>query len=323
MEGYVVRTVEDGVEALKELQRRSYNLVISDLKMPNMGGLELLEKITEESIPVLTVIMTGFGTVETAIEAMKQGAYDYILKPFKVEEVVHIVAARPRSPAPAAREHPPQGRAVDLQDQRGHRDLAVGREGARPGARRRPSTRSTPTWSACCSEDPKRRRAASSSACARCRRAPSRAWRRRALNFGRGAAALRARTARCWCTAAGRTASCVAARARTPAGQLLLDPAQAQRPHHRHAERLQLHARQQVHRGPAQDAVRAGQPRGGVDRERAPVREPGRRQQGPDHAPTSRWRRTSSRPSSASPTRWRSPTATRAATRSASPCTRA
>src|SRR3954469_4413367 len=91
MEGYVVHTVEDGAEALKELHRRSYNLVISDLKMPNMGGLELIQKITEESIPVLTVIMTGFGTVETAIEAMKRGAYDYILKPFKVEEVVHIV----------------------------------------------------------------------------------------------------------------------------------------------------------------------------------------------------------------------------------------
>jgi response regulator RpfG family c-di-GMP phosphodiesterase len=91
VEGYVVRTVEDGVEALKELQRRSYNLVISDLKMPNMNGLELIEQITNLGIPVLTVIMTGFGTVETAIEAMKQGAYDYILKPFKVEEVVHIV----------------------------------------------------------------------------------------------------------------------------------------------------------------------------------------------------------------------------------------
>src|SRR3954451_18700854 len=91
LEGYVVRTVEDGMEALKELQRRSYNLVISDLKMPNMTGLELIERITALGIPVLTVIMTGFGTVETAIEAMKQGAYDYILKPFKVEEVVHIV----------------------------------------------------------------------------------------------------------------------------------------------------------------------------------------------------------------------------------------
>ncbi len=91
MEGYVVHTVEDGVEAMKELHRRSYNLVISDLKMPNMSGLELIQQISAESLPVLTVIMTGFGTVETAIEAMKRGAYDYILKPFKVEEVMHIV----------------------------------------------------------------------------------------------------------------------------------------------------------------------------------------------------------------------------------------
>jgi response regulator RpfG family c-di-GMP phosphodiesterase len=91
MEGYVVRAVEDGSAALKELRLRPYDLVISDLKMPNMGGLELLEKMAEQNLEVLTVIMTGFGTVETAIEAMKKGAYDYILKPFKVEEVVHVV----------------------------------------------------------------------------------------------------------------------------------------------------------------------------------------------------------------------------------------
>src|SRR5258706_1462125 len=91
MEGYVVRTVEDGSSALRELERRSYNLVISDLKMPGIGGLELLERIAELKANVLTVIMTGFGTVETAIEAMKKGAYDYILKPFKIEEVVHVV----------------------------------------------------------------------------------------------------------------------------------------------------------------------------------------------------------------------------------------
>jgi putative nucleotidyltransferase with HDIG domain len=91
MEGYVVRTVEDGAAALRELKLRPYDLVISDLKMPHMGGIELLENIASNNINVLTVIMTGFGTVETAIEAMKKGAYDYILKPFKVEEVVHVV----------------------------------------------------------------------------------------------------------------------------------------------------------------------------------------------------------------------------------------
>ena len=66
-------------------------MVISDLKMPRMGGLELLKEVARAHPDTLTVIMTGFGTVETAIDAMKRGAYDYILKPFKVEEVVHIV----------------------------------------------------------------------------------------------------------------------------------------------------------------------------------------------------------------------------------------
>jgi response regulator RpfG family c-di-GMP phosphodiesterase len=91
MEGYLVRTAEDGQIAVSELARMSFNLVISDLKMPRMGGLELLEHVSRVQPEALTVIMTGFGTVETAIDAMKQGAYDYILKPFKVEEIVHVV----------------------------------------------------------------------------------------------------------------------------------------------------------------------------------------------------------------------------------------
>jgi len=91
MEGFWVRTAEDGSAALVELSRTQYDLVLSDLKMPNMGGIELLEAITKHTPHVVTVIMTGFGTVETAIDAMKRGAYDYILKPFKVEEVVHTI----------------------------------------------------------------------------------------------------------------------------------------------------------------------------------------------------------------------------------------
>ena len=153
--------------------------------MPNMGGLELLERITDLQIPVLTVIMTGFGTVETAIEAMKKGAYDYILKPFKVEEVVHIVQRgldrqrlQPRTCAcKEALSH--------LQDQRGDRDLAVASRRCWTWCWTRPWTRSTPTSSACCwriPTPPARRRAsraASSSRCARCRRAPTRTSRRR------------------------------------------------------------------------------------------------------------------------------------------------
>jgi response regulator RpfG family c-di-GMP phosphodiesterase len=91
MEGYEVRTAEDGQAALQEMSKTAYDVVISDLKMPKMGGIELLDEIAKRTPNVLTVIMTGFGTVETAIDAMKRGAYDYVLKPFKVEEVVHII----------------------------------------------------------------------------------------------------------------------------------------------------------------------------------------------------------------------------------------
>jgi response regulator RpfG family c-di-GMP phosphodiesterase len=91
LEGYVVHTAEDGAKAITELDRAPYDMVISDLKMPNVGGIELLKEVSTKFPETLTVIMTGFGTVETAIDAMKRGAYDYILKPFKVEEIVHTV----------------------------------------------------------------------------------------------------------------------------------------------------------------------------------------------------------------------------------------
>src|SRR5689334_3697950 len=91
MEGFHVRTAEDGSSALEELSRAHYDLVLSDLKMPRMGGIALLDQISKVAPQAVTVIMTGFGTVETAIDAMKRGAYDYVLKPFKLEEVVHVV----------------------------------------------------------------------------------------------------------------------------------------------------------------------------------------------------------------------------------------
>lgn len=91
MEGFQVLTAADGEHALTLLEAAPVNLVISDLKMPRMGGLELLARIRESHPEVVTLIMTGYGTVETAIEAMKRGAFDYVLKPFKVEEVMHTV----------------------------------------------------------------------------------------------------------------------------------------------------------------------------------------------------------------------------------------
>lgn len=86
-EGYEVTCVEDGQKADEILKKKSFELVISDLQMPHITGLELL-KIVKDNYPnTLFMLITAFGTTETAVEAMKNGAYDYITKPFKLDEV--------------------------------------------------------------------------------------------------------------------------------------------------------------------------------------------------------------------------------------------
>ncbi len=91
LEGYSVELAADGVEALDKLGNANFDLVLTDLKMPRMGGIGLLQQMERHAATTMAVIMTGFGTVETAIDAMKRGAYDYILKPFKLDEVLHVV----------------------------------------------------------------------------------------------------------------------------------------------------------------------------------------------------------------------------------------
>ncbi len=90
-EGFYVRTAHGGEGALKLLGEDGFDLLLTDLKMPGMDGLELLRRVADLERDTMTVIMTGFGTVETAIDAMKRGAFDYILKPFKPEEVVRVL----------------------------------------------------------------------------------------------------------------------------------------------------------------------------------------------------------------------------------------
>ncbi len=90
-QGYVVDTAADGVEAWERSQQEPFDVIITDLKMPNMGGLDLLRKVREAGQRAVVIIMTGFATVETAIEALKVGAYDYVLKPFKVGELLLVV----------------------------------------------------------------------------------------------------------------------------------------------------------------------------------------------------------------------------------------
>lgn len=90
-EGYQVESAADGDEALKFLEKHPADLMITDLEMPRVRGIELLKQTRALPSPPITILMTGFGTVETAIEAMKLGAYDYILKPFKLEEFIGLV----------------------------------------------------------------------------------------------------------------------------------------------------------------------------------------------------------------------------------------
>ena len=89
--GYAVISAATAPAALEKLAQRSVDAVITDLQMPEMSGLELLEAIRrlDEQLPV--VMMTAYGTVETAVQAMKQGAYDYITKPFSGDELLVAV----------------------------------------------------------------------------------------------------------------------------------------------------------------------------------------------------------------------------------------
>ncbi|MEM7646946.1 MAG: sigma-54 dependent transcriptional regulator, partial [Pseudomonadota bacterium] len=96
-EGYEVTCVEDGQKAIDILKKKSFDMVVSDLQMPNVTGIELL-KHTKDNYPDLVFMMiTAFGTTETAVDAMKMGAYDYVTKPFKLDEVRLNIANALRS----------------------------------------------------------------------------------------------------------------------------------------------------------------------------------------------------------------------------------
>ncbi len=87
MKGYDVFSVGTGENAVRLFTSDIFDLVITDLRLPKMDGLEVLKKIKKLSSTTVVIIMTAYGTIENAIEAMKLGAYDYILKPFSLEEI--------------------------------------------------------------------------------------------------------------------------------------------------------------------------------------------------------------------------------------------
>ncbi len=86
-EGYQVEAVEDGARALKKAKTESWDVLLVDLKMPGMDGIEVLQEVKKISENIPVIIMTAYATVDTAVRAMKEGAYDYIVKPFNPEEI--------------------------------------------------------------------------------------------------------------------------------------------------------------------------------------------------------------------------------------------
>jgi two-component system response regulator PilR (NtrC family) len=86
-ENYEVTTAEDGLRAKEILAKKSFDMVISDMQMPNMTGIELLKHVKDSYPDIVFMIITAFGTTESAVDAMKLGAYDYVTKPFKIDEV--------------------------------------------------------------------------------------------------------------------------------------------------------------------------------------------------------------------------------------------
>jgi DNA-binding NtrC family response regulator len=89
--GYHVDQAGDGVEALEMIRATPFDMIITDIKMPRMDGVELLKKIMEMDIPYPVVFITAFATVESAVEAMQQGAVDYITKPFEEDRILLTV----------------------------------------------------------------------------------------------------------------------------------------------------------------------------------------------------------------------------------------
>ena len=86
--GYAVTVAADGVDGLSILERKAFDLILCDVRMPRMDGLSFLKQMTKQGLNSTTIVMSAYGTIDTAVEAMKLGAVDYISKPFKADEIL-------------------------------------------------------------------------------------------------------------------------------------------------------------------------------------------------------------------------------------------
>lgn len=90
--GYDVVSAGDGLQAIARISKEVYDLIFLDMKMPGMSGMEVLDKVKAVLPDAVVILMTAYGTIETAVEAMKKGAYDYIIKPFSPDQIEHLIS---------------------------------------------------------------------------------------------------------------------------------------------------------------------------------------------------------------------------------------
>jgi len=90
-DGYEVDTASDGAEAIDRIEQKMFDLAVVDIQMPVMNGIDVLQKINEKSPETTVIMITAYASHETAIDAMKLGAYDYITKPFKIDEIKLVI----------------------------------------------------------------------------------------------------------------------------------------------------------------------------------------------------------------------------------------
>ena len=90
-DGYRVECAENAKIALSKLESDSFDIILADIKMPGMDGLEMLRRIKSLKADSIVIVMTAFATVDTAVQALKDGAFDYITKPFDPDDLSHLI----------------------------------------------------------------------------------------------------------------------------------------------------------------------------------------------------------------------------------------
>src|SRR6202040_1303436 len=91
-EGYMARSTGGAREAVEVIQQAGFDIALLDIKMPGMDGMELQARLHEADPDLTIIVMTGYASVDTAVQALKRGAYDYITKPVDPDELSHLVA---------------------------------------------------------------------------------------------------------------------------------------------------------------------------------------------------------------------------------------